>query len=739
MGAQGTAEDRKAVRSNRRRSWGLVWLVALSLLSASTVGSAAAAAMRGVDLSNNNGLVDWTQLGLDGDSFVFEKASEGAAFVDPVYAFNRAGAAVDGLRFGAYHFARPAGSGIAGITANAETQADHFASIAQPQPGDLLPVLDLEKTGGLPPSGLSAWAQAWLDEVQARVGVKPLIYTGLSFWHDALADTDTFATQGYPLWFARYTTIANPLAPGANWGGIGWTFWQWTSCSRAPGISGCVDADRYRSADLTPLTIPAPPQLAPTFVSAPRIVGDAVTTKLLTAVAGIWGGDKPTAFAYQWERCDAAGGNCVPLPAATRQTYTPLPADVGHALVVAVTATNSIGAATALSAATKAAVASTAASASSPAPLSTPRIIGTPQAGRPLTSTVGNWQGAPTHFSYQWRRCNQSGTGCAPIKNTSAASYTPLAPDIGHTLSLAVAATNTAGTTTASAAPTAVVLSAPIPSPLVGSQVAAADQAGAVTTVGGGVTVSWQPGAIAAGITVALTTAPRAIRTLALPNTAVVLSLTTTTGQPKAAAWPLDLAFTANPAGANAGIKPSGGFWQAARVLASSGLPAGAIAGSYTDSHGRLHVLTVSGATLALFQAGAWGDPHFATAHPPRIDRTDQRSGPIPAHVIHNQTLIAKTRITVDAQARLTASLLSSNGRPLPLLAGLTSFGTPLPHTARTIQLLVLTPGTRTLSLATHLRRTSQPRAGYRIRVTARDPYGRHGLLILRVRPRAGR
>ena len=54
-----------------------------------------------------------------------------------------------GLRFGAYHFGRPSGTGPATITASAIAQADHFVSVAQPQAGELPPVLDLEATGGL--------------------------------------------------------------------------------------------------------------------------------------------------------------------------------------------------------------------------------------------------------------------------------------------------------------------------------------------------------------------------------------------------------------------------------------------------------------------------------------------------------------------------------------------------------------------------------------------------------------
>jgi lysozyme len=703
------------------------------LLAYALTDSAAAATLRGVDLSHYNGLVDWTTFGSSGNGFVFEKATESVSYTDPVYTINRAGAAIDGLRFGAYHFARPGGSGIAAITANAEAQADYFVSVAQPQPGDLLPVLDLEKSGGLIPADLSAWTQSWLDEVQARLGIKPLIYTGLNFWRDSLADTRTLAMEGYPLWFARYTTAPTTIAPAGNWANAGWTFWQWTHCAQEPGIHGCVDADRYRSADLTPATFPTAPQLPPTGVSPPRIVGNAITTKLLTAVAGAWSGDEPTTFSEQWERCDAAGENCTPIPNATRRTYTPQPADVGHALLVAITATNSVGSASALTPATKPVTATSVSSAGFPKALSAPDIIGTPQAGKTLNSTLGNWSGAPTHFAYQWRRCNATGANCTPIKNASRATYTPLAPDIGHALSLRIAAANSVGTTSAVTKPSRPVLAAPVPPPTIDSQIAAADQAGAVTTRTTAATVTWQPGAVPGGTRVALSPAPASIRALALPNGAVILSLTTSDDRAASAAWPLDLSFSANPAAAIAGIRTNGTFWHVTPSLTTPLLAQGMLSGSYTDATGRVHILTLTGATVGLFRAGAWGDPRYATAHAPKIIRTGREQGAIRARVEADHTVIATIRISLDEQARLSAALLTAKGQPLRLLPRISNFGAQLAHSARTIRLLALTPSDHTLTLATRSRTASRGPATYTIRVTAVDPYGRSASLSVPV------
>jgi hypothetical protein len=76
--------------------------------------------------------------------------------------------------------------------------------------------------------------------------------------------------------------------------------------------------------------------------SPPTISGTARNGQTLTAGPGSWTGTQPIAFAYQWQRCDAAGAACVAI-AATTPTYTVTAADVGRTLRVVVTASNSGG------------------------------------------------------------------------------------------------------------------------------------------------------------------------------------------------------------------------------------------------------------------------------------------------------------------------------------------------------------------------------------------------------------
>ena len=82
---------------------------------------------------------------------------------------------------------------------------------------------------------------------------------------------------------------------------------------------------------------------APKNTSAPSISGTVKENSTLTVDHGGWSGTNPISFGYQWQRCDATGGNCANIAGATNTSYTATSADVGNVLRVNVTATNSKG------------------------------------------------------------------------------------------------------------------------------------------------------------------------------------------------------------------------------------------------------------------------------------------------------------------------------------------------------------------------------------------------------------
>ena len=56
----------------------------------------------------------------------------------------------------------------------------------------------------------------------------------------------------------------------------------------------------------------------------------------LTAQNGTWS-NSPTAFQYQWQRCNASGAACANIAGATEKTYLLTPADAGRTMRVRVT------------------------------------------------------------------------------------------------------------------------------------------------------------------------------------------------------------------------------------------------------------------------------------------------------------------------------------------------------------------------------------------------------------------
>ncbi len=195
----------------------------------------------------------------------------------------------------------------------------------------------------------------------------------------------------------------------------------------------------------------------PTDTTVPTITGTAQQGQLLTEHHGEWT-NSPTAYTYQWMRCEALGGSCLPIPGATGETYSPVAEDVGHALRVSETASNAGGSgSTAESAATAVVV--------PPVPVDStpPTVTGTAQQGQLLTEHHGEWTNTPTGYAYQWLRCNSSGSSCVAIGGATNQTYSPVAEDVGHRLRVAEIAGNAGGPGNAAESEATAVVVPPVP------------------------------------------------------------------------------------------------------------------------------------------------------------------------------------------------------------------------------------------------------------------------------------
>jgi lysozyme len=208
----------------------LVMTLVAGAFSLATPASAAGP-IHGVDVSGWQGQVDWGAVQRSGRMFAFAKATEGATFVDRTFAANRAAMGQAGLALrGFYHFARPDRNTAAADAAN------FLRTVGPLGPGEVA-VLDLEVAPELP--GIGDWAAEWLGRVQQATGRVPMIYSYQSY----LYEIPTSRLTPYPLWVAAWGED-NGLVPTTQpktdrWSH--WTFWQYTSKARVPGVSTAVD------------------------------------------------------------------------------------------------------------------------------------------------------------------------------------------------------------------------------------------------------------------------------------------------------------------------------------------------------------------------------------------------------------------------------------------------------------------------------------------------------------------
>jgi|GEM_PF-1364006 len=193
------------------------------------------AGIYGIDVSHYQGMIDWKQAKLAGVSFAYVKASEGVKFIDPCFARNWLNSKEAGVVRGAYHFFRANLDPIA--------QAKNFVATVKPLRNsfDLPPALDIEygpDMNSVDAIELMARIKQWLEYVEHRLGVTPVIYTSQTFWEDYIGHNPVFAK--YPLWLAA--ALQHP-GPPSSW--QDWTFWQFSPRGKVPGIMTAVDLSYF--------------------------------------------------------------------------------------------------------------------------------------------------------------------------------------------------------------------------------------------------------------------------------------------------------------------------------------------------------------------------------------------------------------------------------------------------------------------------------------------------------------
>ncbi len=230
----------------------------------------------------------------------------------------------------------------------------------------------------------------------------------------------------------------------------------------ASGDVWVADSGNDRVVEWRPPRVPLNVALPEVNMVLPEFSGFAQEGQALSATAGGWLGVPPISYGYQWERCGVLGGECVAISGATGSTYTPVAADVGHTLVVQVTATGADGggSSSATSMATGEVLPAVPVNTAAPSLSSS-----TPAEGVLESASTGSWATLPTGYGYQWERCEEGGVECVAIEGATEATYVPGPADVGHELRVAVTASSPGGAATAdspASAAVSTVVSAPV-------------------------------------------------------------------------------------------------------------------------------------------------------------------------------------------------------------------------------------------------------------------------------------
>lgn len=185
----------------------------------------------GFDVSQYQGNIQWDEIRKIEDTFqlqfVFVRATAGKNKVDSQFKENWKQARKHQFIRGAYHYYRP--------NENSIQQAENFIQTVKLEPGDFPPVLDIEQ---LPKKqsldSLKVGLKRWLSKVEKHYKVKPIIYSGESYYNDFLKKE----FSDYPFWIANYNFWRNQ--PESHW-----LLWQFTEKAQVSGIKGTVDVNIF--------------------------------------------------------------------------------------------------------------------------------------------------------------------------------------------------------------------------------------------------------------------------------------------------------------------------------------------------------------------------------------------------------------------------------------------------------------------------------------------------------------
>lgn len=191
--------------------------------------------IRGIDVSEHNGALDWGKIKAAGIRFAIIRTGYGVSHVDDRFQANIEGALAQGIPVGAYHFS------YALNEAGAKNEAAFCLKLLEPYKDKIiLPVffdfeydtVDYGARQGvtLGKQQYNLHAVAFLEEIRAA-GYTPGIYYNLDYKTRMVNDG---MVGDYVQWYAQY-------ASKASW--TGYDLWQYSGSYTIDGIAGRFDAN----------------------------------------------------------------------------------------------------------------------------------------------------------------------------------------------------------------------------------------------------------------------------------------------------------------------------------------------------------------------------------------------------------------------------------------------------------------------------------------------------------------
>jgi len=182
----------------------------------------------GIDVSHYQGKISWERVVQSKHpiKFVFVRATMGEDGRDKKYLRNWVQSKKKGYLRGAYHYYRP--------NENSTAQFKNFVKRVKLEKGDFPPVLDIEEESDFGTGNLRKGILNWLKLAEEHYKVRPIIYTGRSFYKSYLKGH----VEQYPLWIASYSG-KHKLR------GIDWTMHQFTEEVKVKGIPEMVDGNDF--------------------------------------------------------------------------------------------------------------------------------------------------------------------------------------------------------------------------------------------------------------------------------------------------------------------------------------------------------------------------------------------------------------------------------------------------------------------------------------------------------------